>query len=778
MTWPEFVYIARWYGVLVALTWGLAPVARLLGARLPDRGATIARPLALLAVVYPSWLLANLDLIPYSTVGLWATLATGSAIGWFAAQRRGLIDRRMLRSLLAAEVIALAAFIAYVWLRGYTPEIVNTEKPMDIAFLASSARATSMPPPDPWLAGESINYYYLGYVLHGAVVRLAAIPATVGFNLALATTFSMTLVATAGLGFNAVRPWFGRRSALAAGAISAILLGVAGNLYAPSQLLRTPRNTWEAGWWNKEFGVGWRSSRVVCDGARTANDCVGAGAVEPITEFPFFSFLLGDLHPHVTALPFTLAAMALALAWALRARGEPLPLGQRDVLPIAATGVLVGSLYALNSWDYPTYLFLTALAIGVGFRDVSNRSRWLAIAILAVSSLMAWLPFIGTFAPLTHGDTSSLPDLLNDLPGIPRLLTAVAYHTGDRTSAGEFLTMFGVPYVAALWLLGTGLAHPRAAAATAPPRWTVVLAIAGTATALLAEVPLLLLCGAPLAGAGALLARRPVVSARVIATALFAAGFAIVLVTEGAYIQDVFGNRMNTIFKAYYQVWTLVMVATGITLAVLWQEARPRRLARPAVALFLSLALVTGAAYPLLASLRWTEFWGPRTWQGLDGVEFVGRETPDELAALRWLAANARDGDVVAEAAGCSYQPGSQVPFGRAAAYTGVPSIVGWQGHETQWRAGQPDLLREVGQLGTIGPRQRAVADIFAAPNGEVADRYGVTLLYVGRYEREFHGCEIGGPYPEVVAPDYPGLGWREAFVSGDVRIFRRDAAG
>ncbi len=42
-------------------------------------------------------------------------------------------------------------------------------------------------------------------------------------------------------------------------------------------------------WW-------WRGSRVIHDQCR-----------EVIHEFPFFSFMLADVHPHVLALPFTSA---------------------------------------------------------------------------------------------------------------------------------------------------------------------------------------------------------------------------------------------------------------------------------------------------------------------------------------------------------------------------------------------------------------------------------------------------------------------------------------
>ena len=58
-----------------------------------------------------------------------------------------------------------------------------------------------------------------------------------------------------------------------------------------------------SGWW------WWRASRVIHDLDPLGNSM----GIQPIDEFPGFSFLLGDMHPHVLALPFVLLALALAL---------------------------------------------------------------------------------------------------------------------------------------------------------------------------------------------------------------------------------------------------------------------------------------------------------------------------------------------------------------------------------------------------------------------------------------------------------------------------------
>ena len=261
-------------------------------------------------------------------------------------------DRAWLRGLVLVEGASLLLFAAYVWLRGYTPQILGTEKPMDVAFLASSTRAVTIPPPDPWFAGEPINYYYLGYLVHGTVGRLSGVAPEIGFNLALATIFSTTAVAAAGVAWNVVRPSLGPRLAAAGGLFAMFAVAISGNLYAPWRLIQDPPGTVSAWWWDSVTGIGWRSSRIVCDGARVDNQCPFP-ATETINEFPFFSFLLGDLHPHLMALPFTVVAVGLAWNLALRAR-DPSGAGERGWLArVAISGAFVGSLYALNAWDLP-----------------------------------------------------------------------------------------------------------------------------------------------------------------------------------------------------------------------------------------------------------------------------------------------------------------------------------------------------------------------------------------------------------------------------------------
>ena len=751
----------RWNATLLLLTWAFAPFARLVAGRLPDRGAFVAKPIGLLAVVWPTWFLAGVSPFPYTATALWSTLGLAALVGWAVLIRCRAIDRSWILHLVAAEIIALVAFVAYIGIRGFTPQITGTEKPMDVAFLSSSARATDMPPADPWMAGESINYYYLGYLLNGSLARLSAVPTWVGFNLALASTFAMTIAAAVGLGYGAVRDRLGRSLGIAAGGLTAFLIVIAGNLRAPIELLRDPDATWSTFWWQN---IGWESSRVIVDSAPGSPD-----PVQTINEFPSFSFILGDLHPHVMALPFTLVSLVIAVnLFRRREDGDSIWL---RFLPIAAAGAVIGALYPLNSWDYPTYLAaaVVALLFAVGW----TRETLYRVLVLGTASIIAWAPFWVTFVPFAGANNQDNSGLEN-LPLVGRITSTLGTYSGDRTSAGEFLTMFGLPWAVALVILSIELVRDARSGSLHISKPVAGAALVLALLALGVPAPVLILAGAPLAAAGWLLMSRdrsadPELT---IISTLLAAGFGLILITEFFYVQDVFSGRLNTLFKVYYQVWTLFGVAVAVSLIRLWKLIANGRNVRILLAASGMVILFVGIAYPVISFKTWTEWSGPREWRGLDGAKFIDGIAPDDMAAIEWLSVNAREDDVILEAPGCSYTVNSGVPTGRIAAFTGVPAIIGWTGHEHQWRGGQPELEEE------ISLRVQAVETMFEDPTALSGfNRYDVTLLYVGDFEREgASGCEVAGPFAAVNEPGYPGDGWTEVFASGNSRIYRRSS--
>ncbi|CAN5728988.1 hypothetical protein BH23CHL4_BH23CHL4_11770 [soil metagenome] len=762
MTESWFSESSRWYLLLVVVTWALAPFGRWLLGGLPDRGATVARPLAMLAVIWPTWFLAGISPVPFTNAGLWITLFAAGAGSWYWAYRQGWVTRDWLRVLLIVEGLSLLAFASYVALRGFTPQITFTEQPMDIAFLTSSARTEEIPPADPWFAGEPINYYYLGYFVHATISRLARVPTWTGYNLALATTASMAMVAAGGVAFNVIRRFVSVRMAAGAAALSGFLVVLAGNMHAPIEYLRDRQDAVDQSWGGT---IGWASSRIVVD--------TGSQQEQTINEFPWFSLLLGDLHPHLSALPFTMLAMAMALSLLDRSRAESSRKWARYAR-LAVAGGVVGALYPLNSLDLPAYLVIVigAIALRLGL-------TWQAAiesAILGFAAIVVWLPFTVRFVPFAGADESGLPSWMRDLPVLPRLFSTIGWHDGQRTSNSEFLTVFGLFWaIATMYLVWQAIQRVRAAEPPlVVPKWVGALVVAVVIAAVLVPAPALILAGLPL-GLGLWLAStgaRPSDPGAVVVPALFAAAFGLVVLTEFFYVQDVFSGRYNTLFKVYYQVWTLLAIGSAIAAVLLIRGLANRALLQGVVVAALGVGLLAASAYPVIATIQWTRVHGEREWQGLDGAAYLANHSAGDLAAIRWLYDNAKKDDVIVEAPGCSYQIYEVMPTSRVAAFTGVPAIIGWDGHESQWRGGQPGLSSQ------IAPRIEDVAAIYADPESSLVDKYDATLLFVGSFERAGAGsaCERAGPYPMVNDPDFPGPGWVEVFASGDARIYRRVA--
>nr|MBA2276360.1 hypothetical protein [Chloroflexia bacterium] len=143
---------------------------------------------------------------------------------------------------------------------------------------------------------------------------------------------------------------------------------------------------------------------------------------------------------------------------------------------------------------------------------------------------------------------------------------------------------------------------------------------------------------------------------------------------------------------------------------------------------------------------------------------------PDERAALTWLWEHGSNDDVLLAAGGCEWN----LNVGRTAAATGIPTVLGWYWHEVQWRLGRPGYQQEIDQ------RIEDINLLYASRPQELIDRYGVTLIFVGRSELGEDGTSVPrgdcatGPFEGINDPGFPGPGWELAFEQGDVRIFRR----
>ena len=860
--------IFMWW--LVAQLVGLAglPLATWLLRALPDRGYAFAKSLGLLLSGYLAWVAAMLGLAPFAAPTLTIAVLVVAALGfwaWGGPRTIGAALRPALRArwpaVLASEALFLVALLAAVWMRAHDPTPWGTERPMDFAFFNAIQRSGSFPPGDPWLAGFSINYYYFGYLLMAAMALLTGLDPAVAYNLSLALTFALTAQGVAGLIANLMllaspaRPANdARRPRLAlaffpllgvifvlvaanqSGAVQVILgderavaldgrqlLSALGQAASGADTITLPYPVAASedrfnglSSWERQDKVAnfdwWWPSRSLWDSYPVNG---GHERRYTITEFPLFSFRLGDMHPHVMALPFGL--LAAALAFGILARGAPPKLaeGRAGWGELALTGIVIGSLYAINSWDLPTYLLLYAAAVAVlVFRTDSLRPWWelgRLLLLVAAAAYLLFLPFHLTFHSLVGGATPWL-----DLPILGRLTSIVAPYLGGRSGLHAFIIIFGlfaVPIVAFVYLAGQegeGREEERgdelgaasedddklerieeaAGQAHVPERTLGVAArpfsIPNAPFSVLPWLPpalllIGLLLGFPLlalAGLGLLATDRAWRlrdrAGDCFGLLLAALGCAVLFGVELIYIRDAFEGlsaRMNTVFKFYYQVW---LIWGTLAPFALWRALHGVAGYRRAVALgagALTFVLLAGAlVYPWLTLGQL----GRGEARGLRGL------TPRELSAageasIAWLRREVAPGSVVLEsvdllnpaeaaagsapACGGSYNGSG---FGGVAAATGLPTVLGWHFHQVQWRGGDQAARDQ------LGPRCADVYTIYSTLDvnraRELLTKYSVDYVYVGGLERGLYSPEALAKFEQLGVP---------VFQQDEVTIFK-----
>ncbi len=371
-----------------------------------DRGASVSRLFGLCLLAWAAWLPAALEILPFQTSLLMAAMAgfgLSAGICVWEAEHLSAWLKTHWRRLLPGELLCWILFAVFLLLRTKQPELWHPwsggEKPMDFAFLNATTLTPFFPPQNPWLSGAFIHYYYYGFVLVSVLIHLTGIPPEIAVNLALATFALFTAGAAYAIGC-ALYPLFrrgqGRQGTVITGLCSAFLVLIPGNLAQVREFLNGALS-------DNLRNAYWNASRAIK---------VPSGEVEPITEFPFFSHLYGDLHAHLMAMP--MAMLCLLISWQLLRRFHP--------LRVAALALVLGSLWITNTWDLPVQaaVFLFAcLFPGWHDRAWGARCFW-AVAGLLLAQLL--------FAPF-HQQFSAPPLVLRFWDGPrSRLLDLVLVH--------------------------------------------------------------------------------------------------------------------------------------------------------------------------------------------------------------------------------------------------------------------------------------------------------------------------------------------------------------
>lgn len=772
------------------------PVTFVLFSRLPYGGYAFSKLLGILLFSFLVWVVGLTGVLPLSRALVSVLAVVLLAVSLLAVRGRTPEFLTYLRAqrwtIVAVDVLFVGALAGWAVVRAHNPSISHTEQPMDFAMLNSVVRAESMPPNDPWLSGHSVSYYYFGYVMHGLLAKVSGVEPAVAYNLAIALLFSLAFTGAFGLVAEMVamhRKERGRRDILPVGfgLLGGLLMVWIGNFQGVAESVRSLGLGGEGLWgwvgvegatkvpesssfYPTEFWWWWRSTRVID----------AADSFPAITEFPSFSLILGDLHPHVMSLPFVILALALGLTSLASGKFFGTQWVRENKVAFLVIALSLGGLAFLNSWDLPLGL---ALFLGTTFiasrKSVENWGReqtrdWAIFAgALVALSVLLYLPFyLGDrpsplfpwVLPVKDVHTRYIDYFLVLglflLITVPFMLTLVIRHRRSNGAAGRVwgwgALVLLVPFVvwAAIVLLsGVVQGETTESLAEVGRRflWTLpLLALVGLAFWLVFRLGLNAAIGATVPA--------------VFAAILIFAGLFVTLGPELFRIVDVFGNRMNTVFKFYYQAWILLAVASAIAAYYLfanWDWSRPLRRAAGATAVGLvGLLIVASSMYSFGAIDNKAGSWpGPPT---LNGLAFVGAPDSSERRALEFLSRDAGPDSVLVEAVSVDDRgiPGGSynIDYARVSGRTGVPTVLGWAGHEEQWRGNRVGFRQRAGDVKAL------YTEIDPLVVRDLLEKYDIEYVYVGRLERDLYDVPDTATFDRFMD---------RAFESGDIIIYK-----
>ena len=813
-----------WYIILTVLGWVSFPIAFTVFSNLRDRGYGLSRVLGLLLWGYIFWLSTSLNFSRNNLAGISFAGLLLILISLQILKKQGFSSFKIWyqenhQQVWIIEILFAAAFALITIVRAANPEALGTEKPMELAFINAILHSETFPPHDPWLSGYGISYYYFGYILVAMLAKISATPGGVAFNLGISTIFALSAISSYSLLANLLsarfkkvflwRPMLAPLMALCVGNIEGFLEV----LHSAGLFWQVRNGQWVSSFWKwmdlveltnppqtpftglpSRWYWWWRASRVIQD-----YDLTG-GLREVIDEFPAFSYILADLHPHVLAMPFAFLAMAIALnlyfkpdvekvnsgAYPLVAKTRWFTIRYPLSIPIGSSfliALILGSLAFLNTWDFPIYVAFCALAYSLWHLKTNSdhslhttTSPWSVILNLLKPLLLfgIWEGFWGAifYMPFYLGFSSQaggiLPNLIYPSRGaqlwvmfaplwIP-IFSWIGYLLYKNKPSLRFGSSLAFGFFFTLWVLSIGLGlfislipqiNDLFLGSIAAPNirsWLIggierrFLYTGGWLTlVLLLAFVLALLFHSFQQGKSSL---NQIEGSRIEPSSKFVlfiilTGTILVLIPDFFFLRDQFGWRINTVFKFYYQAWLFWSIAAAYAIAVF-----PSLSSKAWRIILITLSFVgisLGLIYTFLATLNKTNGFNPPQGWTLDSSAYYQDQSYEEMQVIHWLSEQPLG--VVAEAV--SPTGGSYTQYARVSTFSGQPAVLGWTGHESQWRGGASEM----------GSRQSDLINLYCSNDWmetfAIIQKYSIKYIFVGdlewnTYSRGSENCPTG----------------------------------
>lgn len=724
----EFTEVIQWWFTLVLLGVSCLPLTNLLFAGFHDGGFLFSKAIGLALSGWLLWALSSLHILKFTRTNCIIVVVLVLAINlafwylskevqhvkdWMArvtAKSENNATKKMVLAL-TFELIFLAVFIVGCYVKCYKPEAYGTEKFMDYGFMTSMMRSDYMPPEDFWASGTNLNYYYMGQYMATFVTKLSGVTVNSGYNLALMMLMAFCCMLSYSLVYEVMRTAIKLRNekrreqirkgdenaveigrgyialvSHAAGALAGVAVTFAGNMHYTifAKIIPAVQNML-----GMEVDSYWfpDATRYIGYNPETED--------KTIHEFPSYSFVLGDLHAHVTNIMFVLTVLGILYAWLLyrKERMDAVKSGAR-IAPysrrleafhpsILMLGFFIGLFQTTNYWDFPIYFVVSGAVILFSNAVIHKFEK---------ETLFLTTYHAAVVLALSFGVSLLFNLRFDSMAGGIALCT-------DHTPLYQLAVLWGLPVTVLVCYLVSTICKKKKEEPYKRKK---------------GSKPLLF----------QFIDRLSLPELFIITIGLCAAG--LVLMPEIIYVVDIYGGhkRANTMFKFTYQAFIMFGLMMGYVITKFILLAKN---GKQIVCGVLTGFLLLGTVGYLGTSVEswFGDIKDESRFQGLDAAAFVDKENIYDSEAVDWINENIEGRPVMLEAHGNSYTYANRVSV-----LTGLPTILGWHTHEWLWKD----------DYNWVEERKADVQTIYTSGDEttvqELLEAYEVSYIYVGDEER------------------------------------------
>lgn len=439
--------VVRFWAALLLLGLSVLPLTEYLFQNFKNKGYLFGKVIGLCMNAYLMWLLSSVRIMKFSARNAIICILVVAAICWgirFISHRK---KGDYLIRYLISEIGFLLFFLLFTYLMGNRIIGTETEKAMDYAFLTNISRTEYFPPVDTWAAGTTLNYYYFGQYLVTFLSKISFVKTEYAYTLGMAMIASLCVTLVYALVSEIMQQHMEAKEEKsvhrlriipkAAGAIASAMVAFCGNMHYVVFDKLVPM-LWEILQIPGEKPAYWFASST-----RYIGYLPDVEGDKTISEFPCYSFLIGDLHAHVIDIMIVLTILGLLLAWynVYKIMCQP------HLLMLA---FLIGICSMTNFWDFPIYYVVCGSVILIS-NILHDKKRGIfetilqGIVMMIIIKLVS-LPFSLQFEAMMMGigicKTHSKLYQLGILWGFPVLLVGGFFISLIRKRKGSCTDIF------------------------------------------------------------------------------------------------------------------------------------------------------------------------------------------------------------------------------------------------------------------------------------------------------------------------------------------------